>query len=345
LQDIIIIGAGPAGCRTAEIVARKGYKVLVLEEHPEIGVPTQCTGLVSKRIGKIPAHIILNKIKKAKFCCKDNCFEIKSKEPMLLLDRRKYDIFLANRARKAGAKIKLSTCFLDFKNGIVFTNRGKFETKILVGADGPNSSVAKSTGIKLPNHLLFALQVNVESSFDPKTVELHFGSDVAASSFAWIVPESRKIARVGLMTTKNPSKYLNRLLKKFEKARISNKTGDIIRYDLIKESVVDNVLLVGDAACQLKSFSSGGLVYNKICAEIAGNAIIRSLRQNDFSKKFLLENYDRKWKEKLAWPINQGLFFKWIFSQISDTPLFFSLVRILNLDKLANFLDVDFLQK
>lgn len=345
LHDVVIIGTGPAGCRTAEIVAKKGYNVLVLEEHPKIGKPVQCTGLVSKKIGNIPKQIILNRINKAKFCCKNSYFEIKSKERMLLLDRRKYDIFLAERARKAGAKIKLSTRFLDFKNGIVYTNRGKFETKILVGADGPNSSVAKSAGIKLPNNLLFALQIRVKSHFDSKMAELHFGSDIAPGSFAWIVPESRNTARVGLMTTKNPNKYLDKFLKRFGKVRIFNMTGDIIRYGLIEESVTNNILLVGDSACQLKSFSAGGLVYNKICAKIAGDAIIRSLEQNDFSKEFLLENYDKKWKEKIAWPIHQGMFFKHIFSQISSVPLVFSLARILNLDKLANLLDVDFLQK
>jgi len=345
LYDVIIIGAGPSGCRTAEIVARKGYNVLILEEHPKIGLPIQCTGLVSKKIGKIPKQIILNKINKAKFCCKNSCFEIRSKEPMLLLNRKKYDIFLAERARKAGAKIKLSTRFLDFKDGMVYTNHGKFETKILVGADGPNSSVAKSAKLELPKNLLYALQVRVKSRFDPKNVELHFDSDIALGSFAWIVPESRRIARVGLMTTKNPNKYLDKFLKRFGRSRISDRTGDFIRYGLVKESVTDNVLLVGDAACQLKPFSSGGLIYNKICAEIAGDTIIKSLEQNNFSKEFLLESYDRKWKEKLAWPIYQGRFVKYIFSQVSNMPLVFSLARILNLGKFANFFDVDFLQK
>jgi len=197
----------------------------------------------------------------------------------------------------------------------------------------------------LPKNLLFALQIRVKSQFDPSTVELHFGSDVAPGSFAWVVPESRRVARIGLMTTKNPNKYLDKFLKRFGESRISDKTGDIIRYGLIKESVADNILLVGDAACQLKPFSSGGLVYNKICAEIAGNAITKALEQNNFSKEFLMGNYDKKWKEKIAWPMYQGMIFKYIFSQISNMPLVFSLARSLNLGKFANFFDVDFLQK
>jgi geranylgeranyl reductase family protein len=344
--DVVIVGAGPAGCRTAEIIAKKGYEVLVLEEHQEIGKPVQCTGLVSKRIGKIPKKIILNKIKRARFYSQDEYFEIKSRKRMLLLDRRSYDSFLAERAKKAGTRIQLSTRFLGFENNTVLTNHGKVETKFLIGADGPNSAVARSVKIRMPDNLLFAMQVNVKSRFDSNTVELHFGSEVAPGSFAWVVPENEKIARVGLMTTRNPNKYLSKFLKhRFGKMEAFNSTGDIIRYGLIEESVADKVLLVGDAACQIKPFSAGGLVYNKIGAEIAGNAVVAALEQNDFSKKFLRENYDRRWKEELAWPIMQGLFFKWSFSKISDIPSVFALLRILNLGYLANFLDIDFLQK
>jgi geranylgeranyl reductase family protein len=344
-MDVVIVGAGSAGCRTAKIVARRGYEVLVLEEHPKIGKPTQCTGLVSKRIGKIPKEIVVNKIKRAKFCCGKGYFEVKSKQKMLLLDREKYDIWLAERAEKAGAKFKLSTRFLGFKDDKVLTSKGRIETKILVGADGPNSSVAKAAGIELPKNFLFALQVDVNSRFDSELVELWFGDDVAQGSFAWVVPENEEVARVGLLTEKNPNFYLEKFLKKrFGKIEAKNKTGDFLRYGMIEKSVSNRVLLVGDAACQIKPFSGGGLVYNKICSEIAGKAIIKSLKENDFSEEFLLENYEKKWKEKLFWPMMQGLAFKWVFSKIS-TPTIFSLIENLGITKFASFLDVDFLKK
>lgn len=345
-MDVVIVGAGPAGCKTAEIVAKSGYEVLVLEEHPKIGSPVQCTGLVSREIGRVPKQIILNKINKAKFCCGNDFFEIKSKHPMLLLDRGKYDVWMAKNAKKAGAKIETSSRFLDSKNHTVFTNHGKFETKILVGADGPNSLVAKSVGIKLPDNLLFAMQVNVNSSFDSDTVELYFGSNVAPGAFAWVVPENENTARVGLMTTQNPNRYLDRLLKaRFNRAVFSNKIGDVIRYGLIEKSVSDKVLLVGDAACQVKPFSAGGLVYNKIGAEIAGKAVITALENDNFSKDFLMKQYDNRWKDKLILPIMQGLLFKSIFSKMSEMPSIFSAIKIFGVTKLADFLNVDFLQK
>ncbi|MEM5866501.1 MAG: NAD(P)/FAD-dependent oxidoreductase [Candidatus Aenigmatarchaeota archaeon] len=344
--DVVIIGGGPAGCRTGEKIAKKGYEVLILEEHPKIGEPVQCTGLVSKKIGKIPKKLISNRIKRARFFCGKEYFEVESKEDMLVIDRKGYDAWLAERAEDAGCKIMTSSRFLDFKNSFVITNKSKFKTKLLIGADGPNSSVAKVNGIKLPEKILLALQVKVESSFDENTVELHFGKGIAPGSFAWVVPEDEKTARVGLMCKKDPNEYLEKFLNlRFGEVEYYEKVGDIVRYGLIKESVSDKVLLVGDAASQVKPFSAGGLVYNKICAEIASKAVIKALKEENFSKSFLIENYDKIWKKELSLSIREGMLMKTIFEKISDFPLTFKLIRELKLENLARFLDVDFLLK
>lgn len=345
-MDAVIVGAGPAGCKTAEMIAKSGYDVLVLEEHPEVGKPVQCTGLVSEKIGKIPEEIIVNKIKKARFYSGGEFFEVKSKKLVYVIDREKFDKYLARKAEEAGAKFKFRTRFLDFKSGKVITTAGNFRTKLLVGADGPNSLVAKKSGIKLSDNILFAIQVCVESDFESDAVELWFGSDMAPGLFAWVVPESSSKARVGLMTNKNPNVYLEKFLKKrFGRAEASNRIGDMIRYGLIKKSVSDNVLLVGDAACQIKPFSAGGLIYGQIGANHAGKACIKALKADNFSKKFLSKNYDKQWKKELVKPIRKGLFMKKVFSKIQDKPFSFKLIKSLGITKISDFMDMDFLGK
>jgi digeranylgeranylglycerophospholipid reductase len=354
MYDVIIVGAGPAGCRTAELVARHGFKVLIIEEHAAIGRPTQCTGLVSQKIGKLPASIVVNKIKTVKFFSGDGCFEIKSKHAVYVIDRAKYDIWLAAKAKTAGAKFKMQTRFLDLdverqKNCVkVKTSRGIYEAKIVVGADGPNSLVAKNSGIKLPKNILYGLQVRTGAAgFDVDAVELWFGDDIAPGLFAWVVPENRKTARVGLLTNKNPAVYLEKFLaRRFcsAKIKICDKTGDVIRFGLMKKTAGERMLLVGDAACHVKPFSAGGLVYNKITAELAARAIIKSLRAKNFSEKFFIANYDKEWKKELTKPIKRGMMFKKIFSKFGG-PLSFKIVKKLRAAKLSSFFDMDFLGK
>ena len=344
MYDVIVIGAGPSGCEVARLVSKNGYDTLVIEEHPKIGIPTQCTGLVSFRIGKIPKKLILNKVKVAKFCCKNSYFYINSKKPMYVIDRRGYDLFLAKKAKKVGVEFKLKTRFLSFKRGKVITSKGKFLTKILVGADGPNSSVARAVGIKLPKNLLKAVQAKVKSNFESNSVELWFGSNIAPNNFAWVVPENEEIARVGLVCSDNPNQYFEKFLKKrFGKIKIIEKIGDVIRCGLIEKSVAKNVLLVGDAACQVKPFSLGGLIYGKIGASFAANACIKALEVNDFSENFFLKNYDILWKKKLRIPMMKGMFFRKLFSAFQNNELFFSFVKDFGLVNLARFLDVDFI--
>lgn len=344
-MDVVVVGAGPSGCKTAEIIARKGYDVLILEEHPSVGIPTQCTGLVSNRIGKMPKKIILNKIKKARFCSKNKFFEIKSKRPAYVISRKGYDEYRAGEAKKAGAEIKLSTKFIDFENLQVATSNGNYQTKILVGADGPNSSVARIAGLELPDNFLKAVQVRAKSHFDPDTVELWFG-DVAPGLFAWVVPESEEIARVGLMTDKNPNERLEKFLKeRLGDVETTDRVGDFGKYGLIKKSASDNVLLVGDAACQIKPFSMGGLVYGQVGAEHAGKAIVKSLQSNDFSERFFKKNYEKRWKRELAGPIRKGILMKKISSSVLINRYSFSLVQKVRITRLSSFFDMDFLGK
>jgi Dehydrogenases (flavoproteins) len=97
MYDVAIIGASVAGNRVAEIVAKRGYRVLLIEEHKKIGFPSKCTGLVSHRIKELlpelDERIIQNEVNRAEFVFKDKKFELKSKNPMYVSDRPRLDKF------------------------------------------------------------------------------------------------------------------------------------------------------------------------------------------------------------------------------------------------------------
>src|SRR3989338_1919946 len=87
-KTVSIIGAGPAGGFTAYQLAKKGFDVRVYEEHEKIGVPVQCTGIVTsaiKDILHIKKEVVANKITKTRVYAPNGKFvEIKLRENFIL---------------------------------------------------------------------------------------------------------------------------------------------------------------------------------------------------------------------------------------------------------------------
>jgi len=336
MYDVIIVGAGPIGCRAAKLISERGFKTLVVEEHGKIGEPVQCTGLVSYRIFRscgLSDNFVVNDVNFAKFFSSSgHSLELKSKRRVFVIDRRKLDVGLAVEAKNSGAKIKTQTRFMKFRKvagGLkVKTSKGTFDTKLLVGADGPNSTVAKVANIENTDTLLTGLQFIVRDNFDSDSVELWFGSDVSPDFFGWVVPENNRKARVGIAASRNVKKHFDSFVRKRFQKKITgkNKTAGLIRCGLIEKSVADNVILVGDAASQVKPFTGGGLIYGLIGAEYAAKACVKALKKETYNKRFLLRNYDRRWKEKLWFPITKGMFIRNVVKNSPDL-LFDSFIR------------------
>ena len=124
--------------------------------------------------------------------------------------------------------------------------------------------------------------------------------------FAWVVPETESIARIGLASNPSPMPFYKKFLQKRIGHFVKPDVGGVIRGGLMKTTVADRVVLVGDAACQIKPYSGGGITYGLIASQICANAAIAALAKNNFSKEFFTKNYDSTWKKKLAMPIRRG---------------------------------------
>lgn len=338
--DVTVVGAGPSGLRVAQILARKGYKVLVLEEHEKIGLPVKCTGLVSDRLLELVPElseedgVILNQIKKAKFYWRGDFFElISGRRKMLVIDRRKFDEILAEKAKWNGAKILLGKKVTGLKItefGVhVYAGKKEYRSKLLVGSDGADSFVARNLNMELPDEVVYGLQTTVEGKFDDSSVEVHF--DASEKLFGWVVPVSDKVARVGVADSKrNLAKAYRRFLKKRLGYYKKPDVGGKIRFGLIKESAFYRGLLVGDAASQVKPFSGGGIIYGLISAGYAAKALIKSLKVYDYSKEFFVENYDKEWKKHVGKGIRKGMLLRKLFySYEPSKSLSFKLAKAL----------------
>jgi len=71
-MEIVIVGAGPVGCYTAQLLKNYGIKTRIIEEHQEVGKPIRCAGLVGRQVFEkillpFSKSSILNRIDGASF--------------------------------------------------------------------------------------------------------------------------------------------------------------------------------------------------------------------------------------------------------------------------------------
>jgi len=327
VYDVAVIGAGPVGSRTAELIAKRGYKVALVEKNAEVGLPIQCTGLISSRLTDIitdlPDNVILNRVGKARFFATSAGFELQSKRPFYVVDREKLDKFLFLRARQAGASADVSILFKDFEHTsegdedflTLHTSKGKVQTKILIGADGPVSTVASKAGLERPANMLTGVQITAQGEYDPDAVELIFSNELTPDFFGWVVPLDEKQARIGVAARQNALPSLKTLVEKrtgglIKAADVKPDVAGKINFGLMERTSAERMMVVGDAACQVKPFSGGGVVYGLLGAGYCANAAVKALKSGDFSAEFFKQEYDDAWKSHLAKPIKRGLLYR-----------------------------------
>ena len=147
--DVIVIGAGPSGLISAKAIADRGFRVTVLEEHAEVGLPSHCAGLVSVNglslIGIEPnPSFIQNRVKSARFHSPSNLtFEIKAQRDMAyVIDRLKFDQYLAREALEKGVELILGRSAKTLNRsegvirGIVDDHESILEALITIDAEG-----------------------------------------------------------------------------------------------------------------------------------------------------------------------------------------------------------------
>ena len=96
MRDVAIVGAGPAGLESARNLASLGHDVLVLEEHPTVGVPVHCTGLFGRDACSefdIPRECVLGSADDAEFVAADGSSVVVAADAVraVVVDRSRFD--------------------------------------------------------------------------------------------------------------------------------------------------------------------------------------------------------------------------------------------------------------
>lgn len=316
--DVLIVGAGPAGSTAAEHAALAGLQVLLMEKRPVVGVPVRC-GEFMPHVDEIrsifpraddlgplldmPAHLhSLDTECLRIFSPKLRSFEVPFHG--YTTDRDRFDQHLAEKARKAGAQLVTGVSCSGVEGDVVRTSQGEVRAKVVIGADGPLSVVAKSLGLERSWDLCPAASTFAKGDFEP-VPEMYFGN-VAPGGYAWVIPKKGG-ANVGLGYSEkyargNLSFYWREFLK-FRPLQVGKLHGKTVPMSgPIPTTVKGNALVVGDAAGQVMAVNGGGIPIALICGRIAGTMAAASIQ----SGRDLLE-YEREWRRQVGGPLGTAL--------------------------------------
>lgn len=328
--DAVVVGGGPCGSLAAWTLAKLGADVAVFEEHREIGLPSHCAGHVSlkglKRLGlHLPQKIFENKIYGAVFYSPSGLeFRVKRSSPVTcVLNRELLDKHLAELAMKAGAQYFTGRRVISLvsKSGVVagvsVSRKRAKETvasNIVIDAEGCSSLLLKRVGLQTLDRSMVvnAIQAEVDQVDDMDMVEVYLGRKYAPGFFAWIIPKKNGSAKVGLATKAgDPREYLRRLMQKHpvaSKRLMKSKITSLSMHPIslggtIPKTYANGLLVVGDAASQVKPTTGGGIIFGLLCAKIAGEVAYEAVKNGDFSEKFL-SRYQFRWKKSIGFELN-----------------------------------------
>ncbi len=347
--DAVVVGGGPCGSFAAWRLARRGVDVSVFEEHKEIGLPSHCAGHVSvnglERLGlRLPHKIIENEIYGAVFYSPSGLkFRIQRSSPVTrVLNRELFDKHLATLAEKAGAqyftgsRVKSLLSKAKLVTGVSVGRMGAGETvasNLVIDAEGCSSRLLKEAGFQTLDRSMVvnAIQVEVDKidDVDKNMVEVYLGQEYAPSFFAWIIPKNDGSAKVGLATRiGNARDYLERFMHKHRvasrKLRRSKITGlsmhPISLGGALPKTYGNGLLVVGDAASQVKSTTGGGIIFGLLCARIAGEVAYEAFEKRDFSEK-TLSRYESQWRKTVGFDLTMMLRLRKMLNRLSDDEL------------------------
>ena len=329
--DVIIVGAGPIGIYASTRLAEAGFSVLVIEEDAQIGKPRFCTGLISKEAFDqfpLPEGAIEEEFSSATIFSPSGLkLRLKSKGPVYATDRTAFDQGLYHRARESGVKFLLNCRCLALKVNNDFAEarvamealERTIKADAIILATGIKYNLHKFVGLTLPPGFLDCSQVQTAGR-PMEGIEIYLGNSIAPRSFAWVVPLKKNELRIGMSTYQNSVSFLKALLKKLSLKGDFNIMRRPIPLGTIKNTYTDRVLVVGDAAGQVKPTTGGGIYFGLLCADLAAKTIIDAFKAGDFSGKFL-RRYEIKWKKRIEFDLTMGLYLRKLIADFSDEQI------------------------
>eukprot|EP01023_Acetabularia_acetabulum_P058372 TRINITY_DN688_c0_g1_i4.p1 TRINITY_DN688_c0_g1~~TRINITY_DN688_c0_g1_i4.p1 ORF type:complete len:512 (+),score=116.73 TRINITY_DN688_c0_g1_i4:157-1536(+) len=331
---VAVVGGGPAGACTAEVLAKNGIETYLFERKLDNAKP--CGGAIPLCMVEefdIPTEIIDRKVTKMKMISPSNREvdvgkTLSETEYIGMVRREVFDGYLRDRAEKLGTTVinglmmrleqsengegPITVKYNKYEDGKKQGIPATLEVDCVVGADGANSRVANEIDAGTYDYAI-AFQERIKIPKDKMEyyedlAEMYVGDDVSPDFYGWVFPKYDHVA-VGTGTVVN--KPAIKQYQNATRARTAHKTsgGKIIKVEAhpIPEHPRPNrvrgrIALVGDAAGYVTKCSGEGIYFAAKSGRMCAEAIVAGSKQGTVmvSEQDLLK-YLSKW-DRAYWP-------------------------------------------
>jgi geranylgeranyl reductase len=291
MEDVehLIVGAGPAGLRAAQVLAESGREVLVLEKRAEIGPKTCAGGLTLKTMERLeqlglPRDTPYRSVGHVAFNGSRAVALHQELTVVYTLPRRQLGQYQLTWCRNAGAEVSAGMAVrqIDLANRTVLCGGRRIRWRHLIGADGSDSGVRRTLGLPSPR-AYFAAEYNLPGvRVEPLRVECD--PDVLKNGYFWVFPHSAYTS-VGVVAPKRlvaPGALRRYLGRRVEGLGLSLAAapfeGATLEVDFRGFHFDGQVHLVGDAAGVPSSLTAEGIY----AALITGEEVARSILEPSY---------------------------------------------------------------
>lgn len=289
--DVIIIGCGPAGVAAAKIMLKNNVNFCMIDKETFPRKKLCAGGLTDKSIrvldelGLEYKSVIKQECSSFLLKTKNKMRSLVIKKSIAMVDRTEFDNNNLKQIKVANKNIFEGEKILDITENIIKTDKDKYEFKYVILADGVNGYSRKYSKLK---NVGFSVEIDILNI--DKNIMISF--DTVRDGYAWVFPKA-DYSTVGLGKFKNVKDDYKKLLRDFcLESNIDYKEEDVRGYPIpaggrLRKPVIDNKILVGDAAGLVDPISGEGIYYALVSGKYAAEVIIKKLNNNKVNLKRL----------------------------------------------------------